>query len=122
MGKFVVKVGKSGGVRFNLVAGNGQIIGSSEIYKSDASCLNGIASVKRCCAGGIQDTTVEDAPAVKHPKFEIFQDKAGDYRFRLKARNGEIILSSEGYKKKESCLNGVESVKKNAPDAPIVRE
>ena len=48
--------------------------------------------------------------------------KAGEYRFNLKARNGEIIASSEGYKSKASCLNGIESVKKNAPDADIVRE
>ena len=120
MGKFVIKEGKTG-VRFNLQATNGQVIGTSEIYKSDASCLGGIDSVKRCCIGGSQDLTVEDAETVKHPKFEVYQDKAGEYRFRLKARNGEIILASEGYKEKKSCLNGIESVKKNAPDAEIVR-
>lgn len=49
-------------------------------------------------------------------KFEIFKDKAGEYRFRLKAGNGEIILASEGYEGKASCKNGIESVKKNAPD------
>lgn len=48
-------------------------------------------------------------------KFEIYTDKAGEYRFRLKAGNGETILASEGYKAKAGCLNGVESVKKNAP-------
>ena len=120
MGKFVIKTGKTG-VRFNLLAGNGQVIGSSEIYKADASCLNGIDSVRRCSAGGIQDLTEENAEKVKHPKFEVYQDKAGEFRFRLKARNGEIILASEGYKEKKSCLNGIESVKKNAPDAEIVR-
>jgi len=49
-------------------------------------------------------------------KFEVYQDKAGEFRFRLKAGNGENILSSEGYTSKASCLNGVESVQKNAPD------
>ena len=121
MGKFVIKTGKSG-VRFNLLAGNGQVIGTSEIYKADASCRNGIDSVRRCSAGGIQDLTDEGAEQVKHPKFEVYQDKAGEYRFRLKARNGEIILASEGYKEKKSCLSGIESVKKNAPDAEITRE
>ena len=121
MGKFVIKTGKSG-VRFNLLAGNGQVIGTSGIYKADASCLNGIDSVRRCSAGGIQDLTDEGAEQVKHPKFEVYQDKAGEYRFRLKARNGEIILASEGYKEKKSCLSGIESVKKNAPDAEITRE
>jgi uncharacterized protein YegP (UPF0339 family) len=50
-------------------------------------------------------------------KFEVYVDKAGEHRFRLKARNGEIILSSEGYNKKEGCANGIESVRKNATDA-----
>lgn len=49
-------------------------------------------------------------------KFELYTDKAGEYRFRLKAGNGEIILASEGYKQKASAQNGIASVKKNAPD------
>lgn len=49
-------------------------------------------------------------------KFELYTDKAGEFRFRLKAGNGEIILVSEGYKQKASATNGIESVKKNAPD------
>ena len=64
---------------------------------------------------------MKDLKKVKHPKFEVYTDKAGEYRFNLKARNGEIIASSEGYKSKASCLNGIESVKKNAPDAEIVK-
>ncbi|MDH3239062.1 MAG: YegP family protein [Alphaproteobacteria bacterium] len=48
-------------------------------------------------------------------KFEIYKDKAGEFRFRLKAGNGQIILASEGYKRKASATNGIESVKKNAP-------
>ena len=53
-------------------------------------------------------------------KFELYTDKSGEYRFRLKAGNGETIAVSEGYKTKASALNGIESVKKNAPDAPVV--
>lgn len=49
-------------------------------------------------------------------KFEVYKDKGGEYRFRLKAANGQNILSSEGYKTKASCMNGVESVKKNSQD------
>ena len=48
-----------------------------------------------------------------------YTDKAGEFRFRLKATNGEIIATSEGYKSKPSCLNGIESVKKNVVDAPV---
>lgn len=47
-------------------------------------------------------------------KFEIKKDKAGEFRFNLKARNGQVILSSEGYKAKPSCMNGIESVRKNS--------
>ena len=53
-------------------------------------------------------------------KFEVFTDKAGEFRFRLKAPNGEIIAVGEGYSSKASCLNGIESVKKNAPTAPVI--
>lgn len=49
-------------------------------------------------------------------KFEIYTDKAAEFRFRLKASNGQTILASEGYKAKSSCVNGIESVKKNAPN------
>ncbi|MCC7568355.1 MAG: YegP family protein [Candidatus Methanofastidiosa archaeon] len=52
-------------------------------------------------------------------KFEYYKDGAGKYRFRLKASNGQIIASGQAYNTKESCLNGIESVKNNAPGAPI---
>lgn len=52
--------------------------------------------------------------------FEVYVDVAGEYRFRLKASNGEIIAVGEGYKTKDQCLNGVNSVKSHAPDAPII--
>lgn len=53
---------------------------------------------------------------MKNPKFEIYLDKGGSHRFRLKARNGQAILASEGYSSKAACKNGIESVKKNAGD------
>lgn len=71
-------------------------------------------------AAAVEDQTVENFEAQKHPKFEVYTDKAGEYRFRLKASNGQIIAVGEGYKAKASCLNGIESVKKNAPGASIV--
>jgi uncharacterized protein len=52
-------------------------------------------------------------------KFELYKDKAGEFRFRLKAGNGEVIATGEGYKTKASALNGIESIKKNAPDAKV---
>ena len=53
-------------------------------------------------------------------KFEVYQDKAGKFRFRLKASNGQVIASGQGYASKESCLKGIESVRKNAPEASLV--
>ena len=121
MGKFVVKEVKTG-VKFNLVASNGQVIGVSEIYTTEAACKKGIESVKKNALSPVQDTTLEEVPQVKHPKFEVYTDKAGEFRFRLKASNGEIILASEGYSAKSSCMNGIESVGKNAPEAEVVKE
>ena len=119
MGKFTVKETNSG-VKFDLRATNGQIIASSEIYSSTAACMNGIESVRRnASAANLEDRTVEGFGTEKNPKFEVYKDKAGEFRFRLKARNGEIIAVSEGYVQKVSCMNGIESVRKNAPDAPV---
>ena len=121
MGKFEIKNTKTG-IKFNLKATNGEIIATSEVYTTEAACRKGIESVRRCCLGPAEDQTVENYEVLTHPKFEVYTDKAGEFRFRLKARNGQIVAVSEGYKKKESCLNGVESVKKNAPEAEVVWE
>ena len=119
MGKFAVKRVKTG-IRFDLKAGNGEIIASSEVYSSDAACRKGIESVRRNAEEAkLEDQTVEEIIKVTHPKFEMYVDKAGEFRFRLKAKNGEIIATSEGYKSKASCLNGIDSVRRNAPDAEI---
>lgn len=122
MGKFAVKTVKTG-IKFNLKAGNGEIIATSEVYTTKSACLNGIESVRKNAPDApVEDQTAEGFAVEKNPKFEVYADKAGEFRFRLKARNGEIIAVSEGYKAKASCLNGIESVKKNVPDAEIVEE
>lgn len=122
MGKYVIKKVDSG-IRFDLKASNGEIIANSEVYTTKSACLKGIASVtKNAPIAGVEDQTIADFEKVKHPKFEIYEDKKGELRFRLKAKNGEIIASSEGYKSTKSCLNGIESVKKNAVDSQIVEE
>ena len=121
MGKFVIRKTATG-IKFDLKAGNGEVIATSEVYSSESACRNGIASVqKNAPAAGVEDQTVEGFAAVKHPKLEVYTDKAGEFRFRLKATNGQIIAVGEGYKQKVSCMNGIESVKKNAVDAPVVK-
>ena len=118
MGKFIIK-NTNTGIKFDLKATNGEVIATSEVYKAEASCRKGIASVmKNAPIAPIEDQTVEGYEVKKNPKFEIYTDKSGEFRFRLKARNGEIIATSEGYKAMKSCLNGIDSVKRNA-DSPI---
>ena len=122
MGKFVIKTTATG-VKFDLKATNGQVIATSEIYTTETACKNGIESVmKNAPVAAVENQTVEGYAAEKHPKFEVYADKAGEFRFRLKATNGQVIAVSEGYTTLANCLNGVESVKKNAADAPIAEE
>ena len=122
MGKFVVRKTNTG-IKFDLKATNGEVIATSEVYASAASCKKGIASVqKNAPLAAVENQTVEGYITEKHPKFEVYIDKAGEFRFRLKASNGQIIAVTEGYKAIASCLNGIESVKKNAVDAKIIEE
>ncbi len=112
MGKFVVRKTNTG-IKFDLKAGNGEVIATSEVYSSEAACDNGIASVqKNAPIAAVENQTVEGYVEEKHPKFEVYADKAGEFRFRLKATNGQVIAVSEGYKALAGCMNGIESVKK----------
>ena len=119
MGKFVLTEAKTG-YKFNLVAGNGEVIATSQIYKSKATAKNGIASVSaNAPVANLENQTVKGFKTETNPKFEVYQDKKGEFRFRLKAKNGQIITTGEGYSKLDSCLKGVESVRKNAKDGKI---
>ncbi len=122
MGKFVIR-NTNTGVKFDLKASNGEVIATSEVYSSLDACRNGVASVKKNApVANVEDQTVEGFETTKNPKFEIYEDKAGEFRFRLKAANGQVIAVSEGYKALASCKNGIESVVKNAPEAEVVEE
>ncbi|MBE6591169.1 MAG: DUF1508 domain-containing protein [Ruminococcaceae bacterium] len=121
MGKFIINKTKTG-YTFALKASNGETIGiGGEVFSSLESCKNSIQSViKNAPEANFEDQTVEGYEAAKHPKFELYNDKAGEFRFRLKARNGEPILAGEGYTAKASCKNGIDSVRRNVVDADIV--
>ena len=123
MGKFVVKETKNGGLKFDLKATNGQVIATSQVYKRKDTCLKGIESVrKNAPIAPIEDQTVEGFQKEKHPKFEVYTDKAGEFRFRLKASNGQIVAVGEGYTTMKACQNGIASIVKNAPDSPVTEE
>ena len=114
MGKYLIKKVKTGFV-FALEAGNHETIGTSEVYSSKSSAVSGVESVKKNAGTAkVEDQTKKDYEKISNPKFEVYLDKKGEFRFRLKAANGQNILASEGYKAKASCLNGIESVRKNA--------
>ena len=118
MGKFVIRQTGTG-YKFDLKASNGETIATSEVYTTEAACIKGTESVAKCAADANYADLTAGEQEVSHPKFELYQDKGGEFRFRLKARNGEIIAVSEGYTTKAACENGIASVRKNAPDAPI---
>ncbi len=119
MSKFVIRTVNSG-LKFDLFAANGQSILTSEVYTTEHACRKGIESVrKNAPIAKLEDQTVPDFRTLTNPKFEMYQDKAGTYRFRLKARNGEIIAVSEIYNAKAGCRSGIESVRRNAGDAVV---
>ena len=117
MSQFLLRKTASG-VKFDLLATNGQVILTSEVYTSRAAAIKGIASIRLIASDvNLENQTEERWKAQSNPKFEMYQDRAGAYRFRLKARNGKIVGISEGYTTRTGCLHGVESVKKNAAQA-----
>jgi len=129
MGKFIIKKTPSGGFNFSLYAANQEKIAvASQVYTTKAACKTGMASVGKnavkCIAEDrIVDTTLQKVEEKTNPKFEIYFDKAGLYRYRLFASNGEsIAICEEGYKSKSGVKNGMKSVSVNAPDAEIVDE
>jgi uncharacterized protein YegP (UPF0339 family) len=108
MGKFVISTRKNGEFQFNLLAGNHQVILSSEGYAAKASCLNGIESVRK--------NSADDA------RFERKEAANGKFYFNLKSTNGQVVGSSQMYESETGCENGIASVKTNAPDATVEDE
>lgn len=122
MSRFVIRA-VSSGVKFDLRAANGQRVLTSEVYRTEAACRKGIESVrKNAPAARIEDQTEEAFASASNPKFELYRDRAGEYRFRLRARNGAVIAASDGYTSKAACRSGLESVIKNAGDAFVTAE
>ena len=119
MAKFIVKQTNTG-FKFDLKDESG-VIATSEVYTSEAACKNGVESVRSACAGEIEDQTVEGFETKKHPKYEIYADKAGAYRYRLKAKNGQIVATCgpASYKTAAEAVAVAEAVKAGAADAKV---
>lgn len=120
MGKFLMQQVPSG-IQFVLKAGNGETIAVGERYATQAACRNGIESVRlNAVTAQLEDQTIPGYETLRNPKVALYVDKAGKFRFRLHAKNGQIIAASQAYRSKASCLNGIESERKNEPEAPVV--
>ncbi len=102
----VYQSGAKNEYRFRLVASNGQTILSSEGYSAKAGCMNGIESVRK--------------NAVNPKAFEKSVTTNGQFRFNLKAPNGQVIGTSQNYKTEDGRNNGIQSVMKNAGIAKVV--
>jgi len=117
--KFIIKKTDKGSFVFHLKAANAQTICTSQPYTTMAACKAGIESIKKNCGAPIEDQTLQKFDVLKGAKYEVYNDKAGEFRFRLKASNGQNILASQGYADKNGCKNGIKSIGTNAPKAEV---
>lgn len=120
-GKWDIRRAKDGRYFFSLYASNHTVIAYSQIYSSTTAVTTGINSVianaPKC---EIEDTTLKKPVSIPCPKWEIYLDKAGEYRFRLYAPNGLIIChASHGYATKSGCKGGIESIKRFSAEAKV---
>jgi uncharacterized protein len=115
--KYQVYKDKAGKYRFRLRAANNKIVAVSQAYESKAGCINGVKSVQSNCESHVEDQT-KNMEKLTNPKYEVFTDAADEFRFNLKASNGEIIAASEGYETKEGVMKGIEAVQRSC-DAEI---
>lgn len=121
MGKFTISKTPTG-YKFHLRAANGEVIAVSEVYQTEAACQKGIRAVMQCAPTAPVGDVNLPSKLPPNPRFEIFTDKSGEFRFRLRAKNGKIIAVSQGYSAYAVCQNGIESVRKNAQQSIVEPE
>ena len=119
-GKFDIKKSKDGRYVFNLYASNHVIVATSQVYTSSQSAVNGIRSIiANARRANLEDQTLKSYTAMPYPKWEMYIDKGGQYRFRLNAPNGSCIVHSQGYTTKSACKKGIDSIIRIAEDSEI---
>lgn len=120
-GKFEIKQAKDGRYFFCLYASNRSVIAFSQIYSAANSAVNGIKSVMTNASGAnVEDTTLKNPVSVPFPKWEIYIDKSGQYRFRLYATNGQCVChSAHGYTTRATCKGGIDSIIRFAGESNI---
>lgn len=122
VGEFEIYQTASGNYNFRLKASNKNTIAVSggAGYKTLTGCKSALESIKKISGSNVEDQTLKNYETLTNPKFEIYMDKAEKFRFRLRAKNGELIcVSEDGYSSKANCKAGIESVGKWAENAEI---
>lgn len=115
MGKFLIKKVPTG-FKFDLKDTHGDTVATGEVYTTKASCLKGVQGIISVAPTA---PAVTEGEVAKNPKFEVFQDKKGRFRFRLLARNGKIIAISEAHMTRYGCERAIDSVRSAAQKATI---
>jgi hypothetical protein len=119
-GKFIITKTPKGFFRFSLQAANYQTILTSQNYTTLRNCRDGIEAIKKNALSQVEDQTLQKIEKKKYPKYEVYLDNAGQYRYRLLASNGQnIAIAEEGYSSKTGCMNGINAIGRAAPDAEI---
>jgi len=112
-GKFVITKTPKGFYRFSLQAANYQTVLTSKNYSSLATCRDGVETIKKNALAPVEDQT-------QYPKYEVYFDSAGKYRYRLLASNGlNIAMAEDGYATKSGCMNGIDAISRAAVDATV---
>lgn len=119
-GAFDIKRSRDGRYVFNLFAANKMIVATSRVYSSSKNALIGINSViTNAERANVEDRSLKSFVTQPFPKWEIYIDREGKFRFRLRATNGTCILRSQGYTQKSTCKSGIESVIRTCKTAKI---
>lgn len=119
MGKFIIHSSEDG-YSFRLLAANRECVALSDVYASRSACLRGIESVRRNASAHVEDQTLRGYESLPNPKYELYKDRKRQYCYRLRARNGKLIAEGGGHGDKNLCLQGIESVRRNAAKAKII--
>ena len=120
-GRFIITKTPKGFYRFNLQAANYQTVLTSQNYTTLATCREGCETIKKNAESPIEDQTLKNpGPQLKYPKYEVYFDNSGKYRYRLLASNGlNIAIAEDGYATKTGCLNGIEAISRAAVGADV---
>lgn len=120
-GRFMITKTPKGFYRFSLQAANYQTVLTSQNYTTLGNCRDGVETIKKNALSPIEDQTLQKPGlSLKYPKYEVYFDSAGKYRYRLLASNGQnVAMAEDGYSSKAGCLNGIDAISRAAVGAEV---